>query len=162
MIPLVLVLGLIAVPVVLGLLLRIQSTLIFVSIIAGYTLVGFLTDDASLALNTVNARWDNKEITQIGLLLLPLVGSLIFGRGSSKLKSGIILQALALVASGFLLAVLLQPLLPSDLQATILTTEIGHSLLQARDLVVGIAILVNCLAMWLGNGSHRHYRSKGH
>lgn len=161
MISLMLIIGLIALPVLLAFFLRVNPTLVFASLLSGFMLAQFMTKNAGLVLNIVAPHAQTDQYTQIGLFIAPLILTLLLARRSSHSKL-LLVQPIALVSSGLLLAALLQPLLPGGLQAQFLHTTIGNSIHSARDLIVGGSILANLVVIWFGHSSSSAGHSKKH
>ncbi len=160
MLPLVVIIGLTAAPVLIGLLLRVQPSLLFVSILAGYVLALFLTDDTSVAIGMLAPHVHVGQFIQIILLALPVVLTLVLARKSANQK-WLVLQPIILTACGLLFAVLMQPFLPTGLRAKINSTPVGTNLERAQHVVVAVAILVNLVFMWLSSRVHQE-PSHGH
>lgn len=154
--PLILAGVFILVPVALSFVLRVNPTLMFASLLAGFVLTQFVTDDASLVVSAAAASTDINQFTQIGLFVGPTVFTLFFARKSSN-KTLRLLQPVVAIANGVLFAILIQPMLPSQLTAPFLATQVGTTLLQAKDLFVGAIIVLNLSLIWL---SHQPHHSK--
>jgi hypothetical protein len=144
MMPLVLFCAIVGLPIILGLLLRINSALLFLALASGALLQQALGDSTELALATVVKDAPVSVIADIGLLVLPLVLTLLFLRKSAR-KSQVLLQVLPLVAVGAAFAALLVPLFPSAMQSQIYGLSFGSVIRQSQDLVIAIAVGLNLL-----------------
>lgn len=159
--PLVL-LGLLAgVPLLLLTILRVKPLYVFVSIITGYLWVQYLGDPADLMVRSMVQVANPDVFARIGLLLIPLVITLLLMRKSLP-ASALPFQFFLLVANSILLAVLIINLLPSGVRTSLYATNAGDIVRQASDvLIAGIAGL-HVLVMWImrprhsaGHGKHK-------
>lgn len=142
--PLVLFSVIIGLPVLLGLSLRINAALMFLALASGSLLQRALGDSTELALATVLKDAPVSLIADMGLLILPIVLTVIFLRKSAK-KSQLLLQLLPLLAVGAAFCALLVPLLPSSTQAQIYGLSFGSVMRQSQDVVIAIAVALNLL-----------------
>ena len=145
--PLILV-GIVAgAPLVLAFVSRASSVYLFASVAAGGLLVEYLADDVTLAVNTFAKNGDPTMAVHLALLLIPVVLTWLFLRGTLK-ASKLVLELIPLLASVAMLVVLLVPELPSDIQRQLMTTPYGRVMHQSQD-VVGAAVLLNLGLMWV-------------
>jgi hypothetical protein len=144
MMPLVLFTAIVVLPILLGLLLRVNSALLFLAIASGALLQRALGDSTELAIATVVKDAPVSLIADIGLLVLPVILTFVFLRKSAK-KSQVLLQFLPLITVGLAFAALLIPLLPFNLQTQIYQLSFGSIIRQSQDLVIGVAVAMNLL-----------------
>jgi hypothetical protein len=157
--PLIL-LGLLAgVPLVLLTLLRVKPLYIFVSTVTGYLWVQYLGEPADLTLRSL-VRVDHPDVVaRIGLLLIPVVLTLILMRKSLP-TSALPFQFFLLVANSLLLAVLIINLLPSGVQTTLYATNAGNVVRQANDVLIAGVAGLHVLVMWIMRPKHHDAHSK--
>lgn len=152
----------VAIPVIIIVLLRANAAIIFLSLCAGALLVRFIGEDAGLVGSAIGNNSEAlHQYFQIGLLLLPVILSTIFLRKSMRGPKGIlnILPAVGVGLVGVLLAV---PLLPANLQSSIISTQGWHLLQQSQGLVVAASVLISLVALWFSHhaphGGRKHHR----
>lgn len=167
----VIILGAIAlVPVILLMVLRINATLVFLSLCLGNVLVQFASKDMSNLLSVFSARAPgqvaaaNQNISLI-LLLLPTVLTSLFMirtvRGNGKLA----LNLLPAMGVGVLGALLVVPLLPFGLRTDITTLSVWMQAQTVQGTVVGASATVCLLVLWMqrpkGGHDDKHSKHKG-
>ena len=155
MIPLIVLGLLVALPVLLALIFRVNAIFVFLSICAGYFLQFALSDDFDLAFATVVRGTDSIVVARLVLLFLPLVLTLFLVRKSQG--KSLILQFLPLIFSGLFLAIITLPLLPPGVEADIYGTAYGDNLRTAGDLIMTAAVVSNLVLVWM-----LHKPSKDH
>lgn len=129
--------GLILLPLVLVLVLRAHGAIAFMSLCLGSVLATYAAPDMTDFLTQFagSSQLLTEQWVQIGLLMLPLVLVLLFTR---KAVSGSkqMLNFLPALATGLLLALLVIPLLPSDLQHGIEQYDAWQTLTNLRTAVL--------------------------
>lgn len=162
----------VAVPIVLLMLLRINAVLVFLSLCLGDVLVQFVAGDA----NTVFTQLHSSHVTplihisndnvKLGLLLLPALLTAIFMIRTIQGASRLLLNALPSAGVGLLGALLIVPLLPSGLSHNIIGSSLWLQVLRTQDLIVGASAVVCLLVLWLqrpktGHGGKHRKHHKG-
>jgi len=154
MTPVAVLAAIVLVPIVLLMVLRINATLVFLSLCLGNILVQFIAPDANSFLALFSARVPKGVDTgsntiKIILLLLPVVLTAIFMiktvRGNGKLA----LNLLPAAGVGLLAGLLLVPLLPPGTSHNILHSDVWQKMQQTQDLIVGLSALICLLVLWL-------------
>lgn len=144
-------------PVIVAILRRVSAILLFLSVAAGSLLVLYLGDDAVLA-SRMLARGPNVPmITQLILLALPALLTLLFLK-KTMARSKLLLHIVPLFATGLAFAMFALPLLPSKLQAELFVSPYGAPLKNSQDIVIGSATVLVLLLMLL---TLRHKEDKG-
>lgn len=146
------------VPVLLALFLRVSAVFIFLSLVAGNLLVTYVGDDAGLSLGMFVKGANADFLANLGLLLLPVVLSLLFLRRTLP-KSKFLLHLPALIASGLSLAVLALPLFDSNAQEQIFANQYGMMIRENQDIIIGATALMVLFIMWM---TYRHKGDKKH
>lgn len=157
-------------PVILLMLLRINATLVFLSLCLGNVLVQFASKDVSNLLSLFSARAPGQVATananiSLILLLLPTVLTALFMiktvRGNGKLA----LNLLPSVGVGVLGALLVVPLLPGGVHYDITNVSLWTQAQAAQGTVVGASATVCLLVLWMQRpkSSHddKHSKHKG-
>lgn len=168
--PAVILGAIIAIPVIILMVLRINATLVFLSVCLGNVLVQFVAPDANSFLTLFSAHVPKGVDTgnntiKLVLLLLPVILTAVFMiktiRGNGKLA----LNLLPAVGVGLLGGLLVVPLLPSGLSHNIVSSDLWHQVQRAQDLIVGSSALICLLVLWLQRpktGSEgKHGKHKG-
>ncbi|MDB5171180.1 MAG: hypothetical protein JWO35_874 [Candidatus Saccharibacteria bacterium] len=154
MTPVITLAGIVLVPAVLLMVLRINATLVFLSLCLGNILVQFAADDVSSLIALFSARvpegvdTSNHNISLV-LLLLPTLLTALFMiktvRGNGKLA----LNLLPAAGVGLLGALLVVPLLPGGLSHNIMDSSIWSQIQSAQGTVVGAAATICLLVLWM-------------
>lgn len=155
MIPLIIIGLIVVLPIILALMRRVSSVLLFASLMAGALLLKFLGDDIGLAANAFIKGAQGPMYVQLAILLLPVVLTLLLLKHSVP-TSKIALHFVPLLLTGLSIGVLALPMLPSDLQKEIFLTQPGNFLRLAQDDIVGAAVIFNLLLMWLSFRKEHH------
>ncbi len=146
MIPLIVFAAIVAVPVLLALILRVNALFVFMSIASGYFLQFALSDDVDLALATI-IRGSNSIVTaRLVLLGVPILLTLFLLRKTAGRSQ--LFQLLPLIFSGMLLGALALPLLPVAFEQDIYSSQFGSGIKQSQDLVVAAAAVSNLVLAW--------------
>lgn len=143
----VIIVLLVVLPIVIALLRRVNSVLLFASLMAGSLLVRFLGDDIGLAANAFIRGPQGPLYVQLAVLLLPVVFTLLLLKNSIS-TAKLPIHFWPLILTGLSIAVLALPLFPSNLQAEIFKTQPGNFLRVAQDDILGAAVIFNLLLMW--------------
>lgn len=150
-----LTLGLIVLaPVALLLFLRVNATLVFLSLCLGNVLVEFVGPEAVSfvemfsANNPTDVPTDNDTISLI-LLLLPVVLTTIFMIKTVRGHLKLLLNALPAAGVGLLGALLVVPLLPPGLSNNIVDSSLWTQVQNGQTLIVGASALVCLLVLWM-------------
>lgn len=136
------------VPTLLALVLRVSAVHFFLSIATGSLFVTHLGDDTSLALDMMMRGQNNVLIASMGLLLVPVLLTILFLRKSAT-KNTVFLHVVPLVLSGLALGVLLLPFFDSNAQAQIFQSFYGDKFKDAQDVIIGLAGLSVLALAWL-------------
>lgn len=158
--------AIVIVPVVILMFLRINATLAFMSLCLGDVLVQFVSPDANQFLALFSAHVpkgvDNgDDFIKLILLLLPLVLTAIFMIRTVHGNARLLLNLLPAAGVGLLGALLVTPLLPSDLSQHIIGSSTWNQLLRLQDLIVGASALSCLLVLWLQRPKAGHSKKHG-
>lgn len=160
MTPLVLFSIIVAAPIVLIMLTRVNAAMLFMSVCVGEVLVQYLGSDAATvvtAFSSHGTQFSNSTI-KIILLFLPAILTMIFMFHSVK-GTKLILNILPAIGTGLLLALLIEPLLSPSMQHTLGKESLWQNVTQARALIVGVSALISLFYLWF---LHRKSWSGGH
>lgn len=155
--------GLVLLPVVLLMVLRVQAVLVFLSLCLGIVLVQYVAPDADQFMNLFAGG--NHNLTQntvrLLLLLLPVVLTTVFMIRTVRQGPRLLLNLLPALGVGLLLPLIIVPLLPSGLAGGIESSVLWHSLSKAQTLIVGAIALVCLLSIWAARPKGEHAEKHG-
>jgi hypothetical protein len=157
--PLALAVG---VPIVVLMVLRINATLVFLSLCLGNLLVQFVGNDANSVVSLatkVGTSSPSQTYVKLGLLLLPVVLTAIFMIKSVR-GPKLLWNILPAIGFGLVFTLLLVPLLPVA-EATMLTrSNLWTQFSRAQTLVVGGSTLICLLFLWMQRPHHEQSKGK--
>jgi hypothetical protein len=155
-------------PVLLLMALRVNATLVFLSLCLGNILVQFVAEDANSFFSLFATKAgdgvsaDNATI-KIILLLLPVVLTTVFMVRTIRGHGKLLLNLLPAVGVGLLGTLLIVPLLPGGISSDITSTPLWEQIQKAQNLIVGTTALVCLLVLWLQRpktGGDKHGKHK--
>jgi hypothetical protein len=154
---------LVGVPVVLLMLLRINATLVFLSLCLGSVLVKFLSDNAITIVGSFSAHPSPtlQSVTRIVLLLAPVFIVMLFMIKSVR-KNATVLNLLPSLGVGLLLLLLVEPLLTPGLAHNIVDSTLWKEVVKAEDLIVGVSAMLCLLFLILQRPKHHDDHKKHH
>lgn len=138
--------------------LRINATLVFLSLCLGDVLVQFVASEVNGLAHSIPATLTNDNV-KLGLLLLPPVLTAIFMVKTIHGNSRLLLNLLPAAGAGLLGALLAVPLLPKGLSSDIVASSLWSQVTQAQSWIVGATALVCLVVLWLQRpkaGGHKH------
>ena len=143
------VIGLVAAPILVLMILRINAGVVFSSLCLGYVLMQFLGNDAKSFAELFMAHAAvSTNIMKLGLLLFPAVFTALFMIHTVR-GVKLVMNVLPALAVGCLLALLVVPLLPPGLSHAITNLAAWRQAIRLQDLIVGAGALVSLLSLWL-------------
>ncbi len=141
---------LISTPLFLGVFLRVPTSHLFFSLMAGELLARYFHGEAEIIIGaTLNPT--AAQYTAMGILMAPLILTGLFLRNTLP-KNKVILHIVPLIIMGIVLTAFVLPVLPIAAQNQISSLEIGRQMLELSDLVIGFVVLLQLVALWLLNG----------
>lgn len=151
MTPTVTLAAIILVPIVLMMVLRINATLVFLSLCLGDVLVQFVAPDANSFMSLFGSRGMSADSNTIKLILLilPVVLTAVFMIRTVKGSVRLLLNALPAAGAGLLGALLAVPLLAPGLSHSVMASSSWQQVQRAQDLIVGTSALLCLLVLWL-------------
>jgi hypothetical protein len=166
MTPAVILGGIVLVPVILLMVLRVNAALVFLSLCLGDVLVRFTANDASSFLTTFSGSHTVTYVTtsnsnvKIALLLLPVILTTVFMIRTVQGGSRLLLNVLPAAGVGLLGALLVVPLLPPGTAHNIIDSSLWAQVQRAQALIVGSSAVVCLLVLWLQRPKVGHKRRK--
>lgn len=135
--------------------------LLFTSVAVGDLLVRYMSDSAQLAVSGFYRGSNADMIARLGLLFLPVVLTLLFGRKSlSRTKT--VLHFVPIVATGGVLALLTLALMTPGFQGAVYATPFGPTIKEVQDLAIAAAGVASLLVAWITNGAEKTRHAKKH
>jgi hypothetical protein len=157
MIPLIVFGAIVAAPVLLAMVFRVNAVYIFLGICAGYLLQMALSDSVDLALAAIIHGSNSVVAARAGLMAIPIILTLFLLRKTQG--KSFLLQIIPLIFSGMLLGSLLLPLLSPGFSQSVYGSTYGGSIRQSSDLITAVAVVSNLVLAWTlfkpkGHGKH--------
>lgn len=156
MTPLSLAIAIVAVPVLVLTVLRINATLVFLSLCLGQILVMFVGDDVASTIGILSTTgWTSPTAVSLVLLAVPagLTAFFMVGTVKTKFKQALnVLPALSVGALGLLLVV---PHFTPGLQAAIQSTMVWHQVQGLQTIIIGLSAIVCLFFLWLQRPKHK-------
>lgn len=152
--------GIIAVPIVLMTVLRINAPLIFLSVCLGSVLIKFVGDWAAEFFNLFLPKsMTSTQTVSIALVLIPVVLTMVFMIKSVK-GNRVFWNLLPAIAASFLLFYTLEPLLPGDLSVPVHTSSFWQQVNRAQELIIGSGALLCLFFLWLQRPKNHEHGKK--
>jgi hypothetical protein len=160
----------VALPIAIIVGLRVNATLVFLSLGLGDLLAQFVASDA----NSLTSLFSTSHVTStihpnnntwsLILILLPIVITIGIMIHTIKGNSRMVLNLLPALGVGFVGALLIVPLLPSSASNDIIHSPLWSQMTRAQGLIVGISALACLSSLWLqrpkhGGGKHSKHGS---
>lgn len=142
-------------PLVLGLIFRVNTSFLFFSMLAGELLSRYFADDAELVIRLVVRNPAIQPYVELGLLLAPVILTALFLRKTLS-KGRMIIYVIPYLITGFVLAAFALPMLPEPLQDQTRTVQVGERLLEGHETIVGAVVFVQLVTLWAMNRTHEH------
>lgn len=158
--PEIVLLLLIAGPALLLMVLMADAALVFLSVCLGAVLLQLVGSDANDFFSMFLPSLSGNNL-KIGLLLLPAVLTTIFMIKSVH-GSKLAFNLLPAVGCGFLLALLLVPLLPGGEAYALQHSGIWHQIQQLQALAIGVSALICLLFLWMKRPHSGHAKHGKH
>lgn len=137
----------IAVPILVLMLLRVNAALVFLSTCLGAVLLQYVGDEANQFFAMFMPSVSVNDI-KLGLVLLPVVLTTVFM--IKTVKGGkLVFNLLPTIGTGLLLALLLVPLLPTAITKNVTASQTWHQVQALQALIVGVSALLCLFFLWL-------------
>ncbi len=156
--PQIILIALLAVPVVLLFVLRVNAAFVFLSLCLGAVLVQFVGPDAATIAGSFSAQTKgastNQSTINLILQLLPVVLTTVFMIRSVRGGFKNAFNILPAIGVSTLLALLTVPLLPYGVTAGIIRLPLWHQLESLQTLLISISTLLTLLFLWMQRPRH--------
>lgn len=147
---LVIVGGLIALPLLLGIFMRVSASNLFFSVMAGELLAHYFGHDAFSVLDATTRNTTIASYAEPILLTLPVILTAVFLKGTLS-KSKAVLNFVPLVVTGVVYAAFMLPILPVTAQQVIRDNPQTEQFLTMNTLVIGFVVFFQLVALWILN-----------
>ncbi len=158
--PFIILGGLIAIPLVLGLLLKVSASHLFFSVMAGELLARYFGHDAFSAIESVSHSTVLAGYSEAIVLTLPMILTAIFLKGSIS-RGKTFLHILPFIITGIVYAAFMIHVLPQSVQDIINGNQLTSKIASADGAVIGFVILFQLVALWLLNRGGEKKGKKG-
>lgn len=165
--PAIILAAIILSPVIILMLLRINASLVFLSLCLGNILVEFVGPNSNNFVNLLSPQIQqiinpSHNNVRLVLLLTPVLLTTIFMIRTVNGKGKMILNVLPAAGVGLLGALLVVPLLPAGVRQEILSSDIWYQIKQAQTIIVGASALICLLVLWMQRPKTGHGKHKKH
>jgi len=155
--PLIIAGAIVALPVIVLTVLRINAAMVFLSLCLGQVLVMFVSQDAATTIGIINSRGTaDIGYVSLGLLIVPAILTGFCMIGTVRKHYKLVFNALPALAVGGVGLLLVVPLLSPGLAGAIQSTVIWEQVKGLQTLVVGGSALVSLFFLWLQRPKSSH------
>lgn len=147
-------------PLLLGIILRVNPSFLFFSVMAGELLGRYFGDDAELVVKTFTNREWMTHYAEVIVLLLPVIFTALFLKRTIE-KAKLFYLWVPFLVTGVVLAAFALPTLPDSIIAEVTSTEIGAKLYDSSDFIIGVVVAFQLVSLWLLQKRHGHKKKRG-
>lgn len=145
----------IAIVLIVQLLLRTNSAIVFFSLCAGSLLATQLGGEVSLIGSSVIKNGEvSNSVAYISLILLPAIFSALFMRKTANFALNLV-PAIAVAGMSVLMVV---PLLPQDIRSSIVKNETWELLNNFQPLILSVGVVSSIISLWLSKPKSRKHK----
>lgn len=146
-------------PVILGLLWKVKTSYIFFSLLAGELLARYFSDDAELVIKTLTNNESYTSYAALIVLALPVIFTAVFLKGTLE-KGMLVFHFIPLLITGIVSAAFAIHFFPQELIAEVALLPYGQEMIRSTEVVVGVIVLLQLVALWLEGRRHTHKKKK--
>lgn len=148
--------ALIALPVALGLTMRVSASHLFFSVMAGELLARYFGHDAYSVIESFSRNTTFAGYGEAIVLTIPVILTAVFLKGSMS-RGKTMLHFIPFVITGIVYAVFAVVILPSDVQAIVRENAQTNRFLGIDSVVIGFVVFFQLVALWILNrGGEKH------
>lgn len=145
----------IAVLLIIQLLLRTNSAIVFFSLCAGSLLATQLGGEVSLIGASVIKNGEvSNSVAYISLILLPAIFSALFMRKTANFA----LNLIPSIAVSGIAVLMVVPLLPQDIRASIIKDDTWELLNSFQPLILSVGVVASIVSLWLSKPKTRNHK----
>lgn len=153
--------ALIALPVVLGIVMRVSASHLFFSVMAGELLARYFGHDAYSVIESVSRNTTLASYSEAIVLTLPLLLTAVFLKGSMS-RSKTALHIIPFAVTGIVYAAFMLAVLPASVQEIIRSNPLTDKFIGMDSVVIGFVVFFQLVALWLLNRGNREKHGKKH
>ncbi len=142
--------ALIALPLLLGLFMRVSASHIFFSVMAGELLARYFGTDAFSVIESFTRSTQFAGYGQAILLTLPMILTAVFLKGSLS-RGKTILHIVPLIVTGVVYASFMLAVLPGSVQEIIQNNQLTAKFIGMDSIVIGAIVFLQLIALWILN-----------
>lgn len=150
--------SILAFPLILGFALRVSTSHLFFSLMAGELLARYFGHDID-KIAEQNMSQTSLPLGELALIITPMLITAVLLRDTLP-KNRLILHLIPLAITGVVLSAFVLPILPDSLQNQISTGRVGAYLLDLNRIIVGGVVVLQLISLWLfskmGKGHGKH------
>lgn len=153
-----------ALPAVLFTALRVNASMVFLSLALGAVLVQYVASEANTLMHLMSAHVSPVSVStvQLALLLIPAAVTSVVTVFSMHGRLKTVLNFFPAAAAGALAVLLAVPLFPPGLRFALEKQQAWHYLSNAEALVIGIGAAVSLFFLWTQRASFKHHDKRRH
>lgn len=150
----------IALPVVLGILMRVSASHLFFSVMAGELIARYFGHDAYEIIESVTHNTTIAGYAEPILLTVPVILTAVFLKGSMS-RGKTLLHIIPFFVTGIVYMVFLIPILPSQTHQIIMDNQYTAKLADMDSIVIGVIVTLQLVALWaLNRGGEKNGKHK--
>lgn len=152
--------GAVALPIILGILMRVSASHLFFSVMAGELIARYFGHDAYEIIESVTHNTTIAGYAEPILLTLPVILTAVFLKGTLS-RGKTFLHIIPFVVTGIVYMVFLLPILPAQANQIIMANEYTAKLSDTDSIVIGVIVTMQLVALWMLNrGGEKHGKHK--
>jgi hypothetical protein len=148
-------------PLLLGVLFRVSTSFLFLSLLAGELLGRTFHDEAELIIGSAPNGHAVAPYSELAIIVLPVLLTALFLRRTLS-KGKMLLHLLPFALTGIIFAAFALPVLPEVAKVQVTSVDIGRQLLDNSQLIVGVVVFLQLIALWLINRPKESHGKKHH
>lgn len=152
---------LIALPLILGITMKVSASHLFFSVMAGELLARYFGHDAYSVIDSVSRNSTFASYAEAIMLTLPMILTAVFLKGSVS-RGKTFLHIIPFVITGVVYAAFMIHILPGSLQATVHGNELTNKFADMDNVVIGFVVFFQLIALWLLNRGGEKKHGKKH
>lgn len=153
--------AIVGMPILLALVLRVNAVFIFLAVATGALLSQYISDDASLVLTSFFTRVSVDQYVKLGLLILPLILTLLILRKSMS-PAQFPLHVVPLIVTCAAFATLVISNLPGGVQHNISSDHYGHISMSSQNVLIAAASVLTLVLAFITGGHKSKSKGKHH
>lgn len=144
-------------PLALGAGFRVSASNLFFSLMAGELLARYFGHDIDALLKPLVGAAEGGSYGEILLVVLPMLVTVFFLRGSIS-RHRVLINIFPLLVMGVICAAFLLPVMPAFIQETVRSVALGDTILHLHRAIVGTMVGIQLAALLVMNrkGGHRN------